>query len=602
MSDPNSLANLTSETYPIGSDAAVQAEESTSIAPVVPSRECDTPLDLGALLIDAGETAYSWDIDSDDLTWADYAELLIDDCDLSGVGTGGAYALLIDPSDVDRRYQAIAGSSETDQGQGVGYCVQYRLRPLGRRNAAEVWVEEDGRWYADGAGRPACARGVIRVINERHQKQRRLMFLTEHDELTGQFNRIRLTTALEGFIEHSKSSGGGTFLMAAVNNLNHVNETFGFAIGDEVLAIVGRRLRNCLRGDDCIGRYSTNKFGLILHDCGPDALAHVAARLLRAAETEAVETSAGALAATIAIGAVLVPRQADCVDDVVCRSLEALEWARVKGASGFAVYKQSEQRESRRRRNMVVADEILRALNERRMMLALQPVVCSKSLEPIYYEALLRMKKPDGAIIPAVDFISVAEELGLARHVDHRVIELTAPLLKRFDDLQLAVNVSGQTVTDPEWFAALEALTEGGSGLSQRIIVEITETALISDIDETARLVEKLKKLGCRVAIDDFGAGYSSFRNLRHLDVDTVKLDGSFIKNLPESRGDQIMVKALIDLAQNLGMETVAEWVGDEPTVKLLQDMSVTYMQGFHFGTPKLVDFSPASAAPRQAV
>ena len=569
-----------------------QTEQSSS-----PPRDANAPLDIGAILIDAGETAYSWDIITDAIEWADYAELLIENCDLTNVVSGGAYALLVDPTDVDRRYEAIAGSSETDTGAGVGYSIQYRLRPQGRRHSEEVWVEEDGRWFADGSGRPAFARGVVRVIEERHKVQRRLMFLSEHDELTGQFNRIRLTAALEGFIEHSKSGGGGTFLMVAVNNLNHVNETFGFSIGDEVLAIVGRRLRNCLRGEDCIGRYSTNKFGLILHDCGPDALAHVAARLLKAAENEAIETSAGALAATIAIGAVLVPRQADTVDDIVCRSLEALEWARAKGASGFAVYKQSEQRESRRRRNMVVADEVLKALNERRMLLALQPVVCSRSLEPVYYEALLRMKKPDGAIIPAVDFISVAEELGLARHVDHRVVELTAPLLRRFEDLQLAVNVSGETATDPEWFAALEALTEGSRAIAERLIVEITETALISDIDETARLVEKLKRLGCRVAIDDFGAGYSSFRNLRHLDVDTVKLDGSFVKNLPENRGDQIMVKALIDLAQNLGMETVAEWVGDEPTVKLLQEMQVTYMQGFHFGTPKLVDFSPTPAA-----
>ena len=132
-------------------------------------------------------------------------------------------------------------------------------------------------------------------------------------------------------------------------------------------------------------------------------------------------------------------------------------------------------------------------------------------------------------------------------------------------------------------------------------MVEITETSAIRDVDESINFVKSLKELGCRTAIDDFGSGYSSFRNLRLLDFDMVKLDGSFIQDLPKNREDQILVQALIDLSKNFSMETVAEWVTDEATAKLVEDAGVTYMQGFYLGEPKLIDFEPRTPPAQQA-
>ena len=129
-----------------------------------------------------------------------------------------------------------------------------------------------------------------------------------------------------------------------------------------------------------------------------------------------------------------------------------------------------------------------------------------------------------------------------------------------------------------------------GSRLTERLTIEITETAAIQDLDQSVAFVDTLKELGCRVAVDDFGAGYTSFKNLKHLAVDMVKIDGAFVKNLARDKSDQVFIKVMADLARNLGMESVAEWVGDDATARLLADAGIDYLQGFHFGEPVIAD------------
>ena len=238
-----------------------------------------------------------------------------------------------------------------------------------------------------------------------------------------------------------------------------------------------------------------------------------------------------------------------------------------------------------------MADRIIRALNERRMILALQPIVRAGDRRPAFYEALLRMRETDGTIVPAGAFIPVAEQLGLVRLIDQRMLELAIKVLRASPNLNISLNVSGETASDPAWLNSLRGLTNGDDAIMRRMMVEITETTAITDIEESVMFVKSLRELGCRVAIDDFGAGYSSFHNLRRLDFDIVKIDGAFVKDLPNSPEDQILVRALVDLAQNFSMETVAEWVTDEATAKIVEAAGISYMQGFHFGQPKIIDF-----------
>lgn len=555
------------------------------------SGDSSSSLSIESILKSISETAYRWDLLSDEMVWGTCATGILNVPDASSMSTGSAYGMLIDTDYASERYATIRMSAELDEGEGVPYRVKYRLMPLGRRHEESLWVEEHGRWFAGNDGRPAEAAGVVRVITDRYEEEQKLLFLSGHDGLTGQINRARLTEVLAGVLENpDKQSEQAAFLLVAIDNLTLINDTFGFHVGDEVIASIGKRLRSELREVDSIGRYSSNKFGAVVTECDSDQLIVVAERMLDIAKESMVSTSSAAIPVTISIGAVRVPVHADTVQDVIGRALEALDITKASHSGSFAIYEPSPKRESVRQRNALIADEIISALNENRMRLALQPMVDAKTNKAPIHECLLRLEKPDGSIVSAGEFIPVAEQLGLSKLIDHRVLELSIALFKDRKEGDLSINVSGLATEDDEWVSHLKALTHSNPELRKRIIVEITETVEINQINATVEFVKSLKEIGCRVAIDDFGSGYTSYRNIKHLDVDILKIDGSFVQNILENHDDQIFLKNLTELAHSFELETVAEWVEDEETAVYLRDLGITYLQGFHCGKPELVE------------
>lgn len=553
--------------------------------------------ELEEILTAIRETAYRWDFASDRIEWALNAETVLGIADPKMIGKGRGLALLIDPEHAGRRYDGITGGPHVTPGSELPYCLRYRLLPEGRRGRTTVWVEETGLCSIDAEGRPRVAQGTLRIIdNRRLDQEERLLYLGNHDELTGQLNRTRLTEELTGFLGSAgRSPAQGAFLLAGINDLTLVNETYGFDVGDEVITIVGRRIGRALRGRDCVGRFSSNKFGIVLQDCSAEGAEAIARRIMAAVRDSVIDTSVGAVAISISVGAVLLPQHAGNAQAATGRALQALDLARNNRSDRLILYTPCERRDSERRRAVAIADEVVRALNDRRMILALQPIVTSRSHDPELYECLLRMKRLDGSIASAAEFIPVAEQFGLAKLVDHRALELAVELLSSAPDIKLALNVSAATATDPQWLQGLEAFSGKAAGIAERLTIEITETAAISDLHETAKFVAALQALGCRVALDDFGAGYTSFRNLRLLGVDMVKIDGSFIQNLATQAEDELFVRTLIDLAKSFGITTVGEWVGDEKTAKLLEKAGVSYMQGYFFGAPELIKQEPAA-------
>jgi len=550
--------------------------------------EMDTDrLDLVGILSSIDETAYAWDLRSGHIEWGSNVASVLGLSDTGKISTGAGYHALIVPEHLNNRLEVFSRGGTPDRANGVAYRVQYRLNTAGGRSRKTIRVEDQGRWWPGADGHPSHARGVIRIVHDEYLEQQRLLVRNDFDELTGQLNRIRLTEALGAVLERiDREPQSVAILMVAVNNLAVINDTFGITVGDEAIAEVARRIRAKLRGGDILGRYSSNKFGIVIMHCGPDAIRVAAERLLMAVRETTIKTSAGKLSVTVSIGGVLIPDQANSIQDAVNFALRALDSARSKRIDCFVLYEPLPGGESARVRNRTIADSVINALDENRMRLVLQPMVSAETGEAEIYECLLRMSKPDGKVISAGEFVPVAEQLGLSRLIDRRTLELTIDLLKKHPDLVLSLNVSGLTCSDKEWIAALRRLTEGRSDLLSRLIVEITETVAIEDLDQSINFVDTLKEFGCRVAIDDFGAGYTSFKNLKLLNVDIVKIDGVFVKNLANDASDQIFIKTMIDLARTFGMETVAEWVGDKRSVELLTEAGITYMQGFYYGSP----------------
>jgi len=535
--------------------------------------------DVAAILAAAGEAAYEWTIAIDALSWSGNAAAMFGLSDTEALASGRAFARLYKPGGGQTRADAIMNTSDHDTGSGVPYQIQYALV---LPDADEpLWVEDTGRWFAGADGRPARALGLVRIINERRAEAERLGYLSRFDSLTGEMNRLHLTEELEAALDQAsqqRSSCG--FMLVALDNLAQFNEAYGFDIADEVIAAVAKRLRSKLRGGDQIGRFSGNKFGIILHDCFPDDMPVAAERLLACVREEVMRTSAGPVAATVTIGGVAAPRHAQTVDKVLSQAQETLAAAKARRRGSFLAYRPNPERETLRRDNVRFADEIVTALNERRVLLAFEPIAETETREPAFYECLMRLRLADGTLAPSGQVVPVAERLGLVRMLDHRVLELLIREMAAVPTLKASVNVSPASITDPDWWSALTALLRANPGIAERLIVEITETTAIEDLDETRGFVARAKDMGCRIAIDDFGSGYTSFRNLRKLGVDFLKIDGAFVQGLAHSEDDRAIVHTLVELAHRLGLKTVAEWVQDDEAAAMLSAWGCDYLQG----------------------
>ena len=436
-------------------------------------------------------------------------------------------------------------------------------------------------------GRTLRLVGMMRDTTERVREIRRLSYLATRDELTGHLNRNALREELAGAIESAKAeSRHCAFLVASIDRLAMINDSFGFDAGEEVIMGVGERLSRTLRGTDIIGRIAGNKFGVILKNCSEREIAVVGSRLRASVRANIVETRSGMVAATCSVGAVWLPQAASTSQEAMLRAEQALDKARANGRDGFAAYQASIQRETARLRQMQIADEVVLALKESRLKLAYQPIVQARSRQVSHHECLLRMVKPDGSILTAGHFVPAAEQMGIVHLVDRFALEATINKLRAHKKVTLAVNVSGTAASDPAWLQDFVEYVRTARDVADRLIVELTETAALHHFEENSRFVSQLRELGVRVAIDDFGAGYTSFRNLQMLRVDTVKIDGSYVENLSASPENQVFVRTLVGLVRSFDIKTVAEWVSSEDDAALLQNFGVDYFQGFHFGQP----------------
>lgn len=553
------------------------------------------------LLATLGQASFSWDIASDALHWSDNAAVVLCDIPQSALLKAGEFSKLIEPS---RRIRtdAVLNSTASDNGEGVPYQIEYGLRAS--TSSPVLWIDEYGRWFAGADGKPSRVHGIVRINNERHARDEQLLKLSQDDPLTGEFNRARLIAALAEAIEEAgRFRSSFAFMLVGIDHLAQINDAFGYEIADQVILEVAKRIRTRLRGGDVLGRFSGNKFGLILKNCSVDDMHVAAERFLAGIRDDIVPTRSGPVAVTASIGAINALRHASTVEEAMSRTQEALDLAKVRRRGSLMVWRPNVEREAQRRVNIRVTDEIVTALNERRIVMAYEPVVATASRQPAFHECLVRMRQEDGAYSLSPDIVPVAEKLGLIRLVDHRVLELVVAELADAPQAQLSLNISPDTTMDPDWWASIESLMRAYPGVAERLIVEITETVAIQDLDDVRGFVTRLKNFGSRIAIDDFGAGYTSFRNLRKLGVDIVKIDGAFVQNIARSSDDRAFVQTLIDLAHRLGIKTVAEWVQDEESAALLQGWGCDYIQGRLTGLASLTKpWMAAAKAPLQGV
>jgi diguanylate cyclase (GGDEF)-like protein len=550
---------------------------------------------LSTALSAAGDVVYEWNLAADTIAWLGDVAGLFAAAPAAMPAKGADLAAIVHPDDALTRQQAL----EDHIKRGSVYDVEYRVRAA---DGTYHWVHDRGAVNSARTGAALRLSGSLRSVTGRKEKEAELEYLANFDELTGHYNKVRLRDTLDKAVAEAVRTGdGGAFLVFGIDQLAMINSAYGYQAGDAVLCEIGHRLDDCLRASDTIGRIAGDRFGAVLARIDRNTAMRAAERVVHEIRRKPVHTLAGPVRVTGSAGVCLIPQQATSALDAMAKAEGALRQAKLQGRNRSGLYEVSEAQRRTYRASMGIGDEVQQALKDGRLGFAYQPVVAAGDHAPRFHECLLRLHRPDGEVVPAGKFVPVIEQLGMMRALDRRVLDLAVEDLKRYPDATLAINISGLTATERSWQRALIAKLKERPDLAARLIVEITETAALQDIDETARFVTAARDLGCRVALDDFGAGYTTFRHLKALTVDIVKIDGSFVRNIAEDEHNRLFVRNLIALAQSLDLTTVAECVETAEEAAVLAEEGAALLQGYLFGRPGLEAPWP-EAAPDKVV
>jgi diguanylate cyclase (GGDEF)-like protein len=410
-----------------------------------------------------------------------------------------------------------------------------------------------------------------------------------YDELTGHFNRTRLCEAVErAIVAGARRPGPSAFLALGIDNMTGINERIGRVAADTVLVEIGRRLDECLRESDLIGRLGGDRFGILLPHC-PDEYVPVAAeKILNMIRSTPVATERGAIAATVSIGAASFSNHGLTAYEVITRAETALADAKQSGRDCHVHDRSSEDRRERERRGAAIGDTVQAALKHDRIEFAFQPVVSAETEEVDYYECLLRLRDVQGDVVAIGEFIQEVERFGYIRLIDRHILDKAVAVAASHPHVTLGFNISALTTVDRTWLRSLIARLRAEPELARRLVIEITETAALYDIEESARFVTALRRAGCRVALDDFGVGHTSLQHLQSLTVDMVKIDRSLIHDITSNSENQVFLRHLLGLAKSFGFTTIAEGVETEEEVEILRREGVGYFQGHRYGRATL--------------
>jgi len=502
----------------------------------------------------------------------------------------GFWARQIHPEDVDHVMQ-IYNSHRNSPGT---FDIDYRMMHV---SGEYLWVRDISTLDIDADGAPSL-RGLIIDITEQKRSEERIVYLADHDSLTGLINRRHFQEELERHIHYAaRLQHEGALLFIDLDQFKYINDTLGHQAGDEYLNYVAQHLASALREIDVIGRLGGDEFGIILPKASAEEAGHVARHLLDCLSS-LTEKSVGRYAPVSAsIGIVTFPTHGKTISDLLAKADTAMYAAKERGRNCYHMFSDDAAELVHMHAKIHWEDRIRRALAEDRFVLFYQPVVNLLSGEIMHYEALLRMLGDDDELIPPGAFIDTAERFGLIREIDlwvlRKTIQTQAESRRIGTPMTLAVNLSGRHFGSSDVMEVAQAAIESNDADPRSLIFEVTETAAVENLGQARSFIDSLRSLGCRFALDDFGVGYASFHYLKNLPVDFIKIDGSFVRNLHNNELDQIFIKATSDLANGLGIVTIAEFVENQRIVDILVNLGVHLGQGYHLAKPQ-AEFLPS--------
>ncbi len=442
---------------------------------------------------------------------------------------------------------------------------------------------------------------VLARLRKADRTEAELRYLADHDSLTGLLDRRRFRAELDQYVSFSARYGGqGAVMIVDIDGLKAVNDALGHQAGDNLIRQVAETLRERVRATDIVARLSGDEFAVLMPQADT-AGALALGEDLRTQVAEGERMAAEPASTTISVGITMFGGGLGGAEAVLAGADQAMYRAKEGGRNQIALFRDPSEPKQGPKRRQTTAARIRDALTEERLSLHTQPIRSLASGEVERYELLLRMTSEEGELLPAASFIEAAERSGMVQELDRwvvgRALELLAEREAQGAPLSLHVNLSGASLTDVSVLEFIERRLDEGGADPSCCTFEITETANVYDYDAASGFADRLTDFGCQVAIDDYGAGFGPFHYLKRIPFDLIKIDGSFVRDMPRSDADQLTVKAIVQIARGLGKTTIAEYVQDDQTTEMLREYGVDMAQGFHLGRPVGLDEAFAETA-----
>ena len=417
-----------------------------------------------------------------------------------------------------------------------------------------------------------------------------LRYIADHDSLTGLLDRRRFRSELDQYVSFSARYGGqGAVMIIDIDGLKAVNDSHGHHAGDQLIRRVAGIMRERVRTTDIVARLSGDEFAVLMPQTDTTGALHLGEDLrAQVAESVAPDTAA---TATISVGITMFGGERGIgAEAVLLAADQAMYRAKEDGRNQIALFQDPDEPKRNHQRRQTTTARIRDALTNDRLSLHTQPIRSLASGGIERYELLLRMTGDNGELLPAASFIETAERSGMVQELDRwvvvRALELLASREQEGKPVSLHVNLSGASVADLSVLEFIERRLDEGEADPARCTFEITETARVHDYEAAGGFADRLTEFGCQVAIDDYGAGFGPFHYLKQIPFDLIKIDGSFISDMPNSDADQLTVQAIVQIARGLGKTTIAEYVQDDITAQMLREYGVDMAQGYHLGRP----------------
>ena len=458
-----------------------------------------------------------------------------------------------------------------------------------RKDHTRFPVELSTASFRDRTGE-ACASVTMRDITERKRAEEHIEYLAYHDELTGIRNRTYFHRALEQAIsmaqKHSRSCG---LMLVDLDRFKNINDSLGHQAGDTMLKEIAGRLRACVRDSDVVARLGGDEFIVLVQDvAGPESATPIARKILQSVCRPLVVNDRDLLV-TASIGISFFPGDGADAQTLLKHADSAMYRAKESGKNAFQFF--SSEMHATTMDRLALESGLHRALERDEFIMYYQPRMRVASRSVAGVEALIRWQHPERGLINPNEFISIAEETGLIVPVGDWVLENSCRYGCHLRDnghpeLSLSVNLSARQLLDARLADRIGDILERTGFPASALELEITESMVMHDADRAVTLLEKLRSTGVGVAIDDFGTGYSSLAYLKRFPINCVKIDRSFIRDLPRDRGDGAITRSIIAIAQNMKLNVVAEGVEQEQQLEFLNAYGCQEAQGFLFSAP----------------